>query len=207
MKLQLALDVLDADRALQLAEDVRPVVDILEIGTPLMKFAGISVLEKLRKAFPEKQILVDLKTMDVGDYEADFCFAHGADIVTVLGVADCETIRGSLSAAERHGGQVMVDLINHPDKARRACEAERMGAHFVGVHTGIDQQRQGVTPLQDLRTVRKASSIPVMVAGGITAETVSSIAEESPHTVVVGGGITGAPDPGAAARRIREAMG
>jgi 3-keto-L-gulonate-6-phosphate decarboxylase len=46
--------------------------------------------------------IVDLKTMDVGEYESDFCFEAGADIVTVLGIADIDTIKGSIKSAKKH---------------------------------------------------------------------------------------------------------
>ena len=43
----------------------------------------------------------DLKIMDAGEHEANLAFNAGADIVTVLGVAHDETIRGVVRAARR----------------------------------------------------------------------------------------------------------
>lgn len=207
MRLQLALDMLSSEAALNAAKAVEPYVDIIEIGTPLIKHEGLGVLHLLRRNFPQKTLLVDLKTMDVGQYEADFAFGAGADMVTVLGVADDATIAGAAASAAAHGKAAVVDLISVVDKPTRARRAQELGARFVAVHSGIDQQKQGQSPLTDLRAVREAVSIGVMVAGGIKLETLPQVVSLGPDIVVVGGAITGASDPAAAARAIRAAMG
>lgn len=207
MKLQLALDMLTTEDALRVATLAKDHVDIIEIGTPLIKHEGLKVLHALREAFPDKTILVDLKTMDVGRYEADFCFDNGADMVTVLGVADDATIKGALESARNHAKEVVVDLINVADKAARARAVQGFGAHYVGVHSGIDQQLQGQSPLDDLKAVQDAADgIGVVVAGGINLGSLPTVKALRPEIVVVGGAITGAPDPAKAAAAIRSEL-
>ena len=84
---QMALDSLDFDGTVALATLVAPHVDILEIGTPCIKHNGVKLLEVLRAKFPNNKILVDLKTMDAGFYEAEPFYKAGADICTVLGLS------------------------------------------------------------------------------------------------------------------------
>ena len=206
MKLQLALDVLETGEAIRLAQITSDSVDIIEIGTPLIKHEGLYVLTSLREQFPDKEILVDLKTMDVGEYESDFCFDNGADIVTVLGVADNETIKGSIKSAQKYNKKVMVDLINVFDKSKRAVEAEKLGCHFIGIHTGIDQQNKNQTPLNDLITISKVVNSPIVVAGGITLENIDLISVHKPEVVVVGSAITSSSDPAFTARKIKQRM-
>ena len=83
--IQMALDSLDFDATIALAEQVAPYVDILEIGTPCIKYNGLELVTALKAKFPEKLILVDLKTMDAGEYEAEPFYKAGDDICTVLG--------------------------------------------------------------------------------------------------------------------------
>lgn len=202
MKLQLALDVLKSNEAIDLATQTRDYIDIIEIGTPLIKHEGISLIKKMKELFPEKEILVDLKTMDVGAYEADFCFDAGADIVTVLGVADIDTIHGSIKSAQTHNKKVMVDFINVNNKVELAEQVKKLGANYVGIHSGIDQQNKGHSPLGDLKEVSQHVDIPLVVAGGININSLDDIAEASPSVVVVGGAITGAQNPQEAAQEI-----
>ena len=89
---QMALDSLDFDATVALAEAVAPHVDILEIGTPCIKHNGIKLLETLKAKFPNNLILVDLKTMDAGGYESEPFYKAGADICTVLGASGIATI-------------------------------------------------------------------------------------------------------------------
>ncbi len=206
MRLQVALDCKDAQTALGIAEKVAPYVDIIEAGTPLIKIEGIGIVTNLKKAHPDKIILADLKTMDVGKFEADFAIEAGADIVTVCGQAASGTIKGAIEGAKAAGKECMVDLINVSDKPGRAKQAVEWGADYVGVHSGIDQQNEGQGPLEDLKAVSSAVSIPIIVAGGIDVDTVGKLADVGPDVVVVGGAITGAADPAAAAKAIKEAL-
>ncbi|WP_300364742.1 3-hexulose-6-phosphate synthase [Hydrogenimonas sp.] len=202
MKLQLAIDVLTSEEALVLAQKTQKYIDIIEIGTPLIKHEGIRLVKLMKALFPEKTLLVDLKTMDVGEYEADFCFEAGADIVTVLGVADINTIKGAIKSAKRHGKKVLVDMINVADKVALAKEVKKLGADYVGIHSGIDQQNAGQSPLEDLKSVSKKVKIPLVVAGGINLDTIDKIKAQKPAVIVVGGAITGAKNPKKAAEAI-----
>lgn len=103
--IQLALDSLDFDQTMSLAEQTAPYVDIFEIGTPCIKFNGIELVKALKVKFPNQLILVDLKTMDAGEYEAAPFYAAGADICTVLGVSGLATIAGVIKAAKAHGAE------------------------------------------------------------------------------------------------------
>ena len=200
---QMALDSLDFDATVALATKVAPHVDILEIGTPCIKHNGIKLLETLRAKFPNNKILVDLKTMDAGFYEAEPFYKAGADICTVLGTADLGTIKGVIDVANKYGKEAQVDLINVEDKAKRTQEAVKLGAHIIGVHTGLDQQAAGQTPFTDLKLVTGlAQNLKVSVAGGIKPATVQQVVEAGASIVVAGAAIYGASDPAAAAAEI-----
>jgi 3-hexulose-6-phosphate synthase len=200
---QMALDSLDFDATVALAEKVAPHVDILEIGTPCIKHNGIKLLQTLRAKFPNNKILVDLKTMDAGEYEATPFYAAGADICTVLGTADLGTIKGVIKAANGYGKQAQVDLINVPDKAARTKEVAALGAHIIGVHTGLDQQAAGQTPFADLNLVKSLNlGVAISVAGGIKPATVKQVKDAGAGIIVAGAAIYGAADPAAAAAEI-----
>ena len=204
MQLQLALDVLHTDKALKLAELACEFVDLLEVGTPLLKHEGIAVVKAMRRRFPERRIVVDAKTMDAGACEADFCFAAGADMVTVLGVAGRATIDAVVSSAVRHGGKVMVDLIGVSNKERLAEETRELGVDYVIVHTGLDQQLAGSSVFTELDSfVKRRVRVPFAVAGGVTPDGMSALAAYQPDIVIVGAAITGADEPAQAAREMK----
>jgi 3-hexulose-6-phosphate synthase len=201
---QMALDSLDFDATMALAETVAPHVDILEIGTPCIKHNGIPLLKALRAKFPDNKILVDLKTMDAGEYEAEPFYAAGGDICTVLGAAGIATIKGVIAAAKKHGGECQVDMINVNDKAAFAKECVAAGAQIIGVHTGLDAQAAGHTPFADLADIAAAvgDSAKISVAGGVKADTAQQVKDAGASIIVAGAAIYGAADPAAAAAEI-----
>ncbi|MFT7227876.1 MAG: 3-hexulose-6-phosphate synthase [Methylophilaceae bacterium] len=200
---QMALDSQDFDATVALAAKVAPHVDILEIGTPCIKHNGIELLKTLRAKFPNNKILVDLKTMDAGFYEAEPFYAAGADICTVLGTADIGTIKGFIEVANKYGKMAQVDLINVTDKKARTLEVAKLGAHVIGVHTGLDQQAAGQTPFGDLAMITSLKTgAKVSVAGGVKANTAAQVVEAGADIVVAGAAIYGAADPAASAAEI-----
>lgn len=203
--IQLALDSLDVNQTLKLAGLTAPYVDIFEIGTPCIKHNGAGIVKELKRRFPNKLLLVDLKTMDAGEYEAAPFYAAGADICTVLGVSGLPTIAGVIKAANAHNAEVQVDLINVPDKIKCAREAAKLGAQIIGVHTGLDAQAAGQTPFADLQSVaRLGLPVRISVAGGINQATAPRVSRAGANIIVVGAAIYGAASPADAAREIRE---
>jgi 3-hexulose-6-phosphate synthase len=94
-------------------------------------------------------------------------------------------------------------MICVPDLPGRIRALEALGVQGLAVHTGVDQQAAGRTPLDDLRRMTAcAKKAKISVAGGIRPETVAEYAACGPEVVIVGGGILHAPDPVAAAAAI-----
>jgi 3-hexulose-6-phosphate synthase len=206
MKLQVAMDVLTVDEALELASQVAEHVDIIELGTPLVKNAGLSAVTAVKQAHPTKVVFADLKTMDAGELEAELAFKAGADLVSVLGSADDSTIAGAVKAARAHNKGVVVDLIGVQDKVTRAQEARQLGAKYVEFHAGLDEQAKPGYDLSVLLTAGELARVPFSVAGGVNATTIGSVQRAGADVAVAGGSIYGAPDPAEAARQLKAAI-
>lgn len=206
MRLQFAMDTLTTESALDLAAKAAPYVDILELGTPLIKSEGLAVITAVKAAHPDKTVFADLKTMDAGELEADIAFSAGADLVTVLGVAGDSTITGAVAAATKHGKGVVVDLIGVSDKAARAREVVALGAVFVEMHAGLDEQAEDGYSLDALLSAGKAAEVPFSVAGGVSADSVEAVQQAGADVAVAGSAIYSASDVAAAAAAIRSAI-
>jgi len=203
MKLQFAIDTLSTEKALELAAAAAEHVDILELGTPLIKSEGLSSIKALKDAHPDKIIFADLKTMDAGELEADIAFGAGADLVTVLGAADDSTISGAVKAARKHGKGVVVDLIGVADKAARAQQVIGLGAEFVEMHAGLDEQAKDGYSLDSLLQDGEASGVPFSVAGGVNADSIAAVQAAGATIAVAGSAIYSADNVGDAAAALR----
>jgi len=205
--LQVALDMMQLERALAIAADaVEGGVDWLEVGTPLIKSEGANAIRALKKAFPDNVVVADMKTMDTGALETEIASKAGADVVCILGAADDDTIKDAVRAARNYNCDVMVDLIGVADAVKRAKEAESFGAGLLCMHVGIDQQMQGGSPVDLVRQVAEAVTIPVAAAGGLNSETVAPAIENGAMVCIVGGAITKAEDVRAATSTIKAAI-
>lgn len=205
-KLQLALDAFPLPEALKLVRNLGDTIDIIEAGTPFLLKYGMQAVRELKKAAPQTKLLCDGKIMDAGAMEADAMFEAGADWITVLAVTDDETIKECVRSAAEHGGKVMADMICITNIQKRVQELEDLGVDCLAVHTGVDQQKKGRTPLEDLREIKENCSpdILVAVAGGITLENLEDYLLLEPDILIVGGGIAVQLDSYSAAVRMKD---
>ena len=206
--LQVALDIMQVSRVLPIARDaVEGGADWIEAGTPLIKSGGADVIRLLKTEFPDKKIIADMKTMDVGAFEVEIAAKAGADIVTVMGLADNSTVIEAVSAGRKYGTEIMVDMINVQDKVKRSKEVSDLGVAYICLHMGIDTQMKGeAPPLKILENIVKEVDIPVAVAGGITAENAGDYVKSGASVVIVGGGILKAKDVKAATVSVKKSM-
>ena len=205
MELQLAIDLLNKEDAAELANKVKDHVDIVEIGTPIVINEGLPAVQHLNDNIDSVKVLADLKIMDAADYEVSQAVKFGADIVTILGVAEDASIKAAVDEAHKHGKQLLVDMIAVQDLEKRAKDLDDLGADYIAVHTGYDLQAEGQSPLESLRKVKSViSNSKVAVAGGIKPDTIKDIIAENPDLIIVGGGIANADDPVEAAKQCRD---
>ncbi|MFH1358519.1 MAG: 3-hexulose-6-phosphate synthase [archaeon] len=204
MKLQLALDT-DLKTGLKLCKKVNKYIDIIELGTPLVKKHGLVALKKFKKF--KKPIVADLKTMDTGFFEAEMAFKHGADFSTVCGCADLATIKGAIKAGKKYKKKIYVDFINVKDIIKRTKQILKFKPDYICIHTGIDQQLKGESPFKNLKNISNLKNKPkIAVAGGINLKTIDKIKQYKPEIIIVGGAITNAKNPRQAAKELKEAL-
>jgi 3-hexulose-6-phosphate synthase / 6-phospho-3-hexuloisomerase len=205
--LQVALDLLELPRALQIAhEAVSGGADWIEAGTPLIKSEGVQAIRSLRDHFPDSTIVADMKIADTGTLEVEMAAKAGANIVCILADADNSVVAEGVRAARKYGIRLMADLINVPDPISRACQLESMGVDIICAHVGIDQQMTGKDSLSLLSQLSSHLHVPIAVAGGIDADQASEAVKLGADIVIVGGWIVRSADVKGSARKIRHAM-
>ncbi|MEM2154090.1 MAG: orotidine 5'-phosphate decarboxylase / HUMPS family protein [Nitrososphaeria archaeon] len=201
-KLQLALDLLESETALKIALETRDYVDILEAGTPLIKSAGISIVRFLKNIFPDKLILADMKTLDVGYIEVSIAASAGADIVSISGLAPNDVVKEAVRAASEKNVFLMADLLGVKSQVERAVELKNLGVNMLCAHTAIDQEKSGVDAKEKVEMVKRIveqTGLIVSAAGGITFDTADMMLKAGAKILVVGRAITSNPEPRKAA--------
>jgi 3-hexulose-6-phosphate synthase len=191
---QISLDLLSIEEAVATAEmALRAGVDWLEAGTPLIIAHGMHGVRALRERFGQTPIVADLKTMDGGYLEAEVMAKAGATHVVVMARAHEETVRCVVQAGRDFGIKVMGDNLGCDDMVAGARQLEDLGCDYVIHHIGYDERR-GIaargermpSPLDQLREVVAAVSVPVQAVGGLSLEQAVRAPEYGAPLVVLG---------------------
>ncbi|MEM0027192.1 MAG: orotidine 5'-phosphate decarboxylase / HUMPS family protein [Ignisphaera sp.] len=206
--LQVALDLIDLNAAIDVAiKSVNADVDIVEIGTPLVKSFGLHALREIRKIAREKIVLADLKTVDAMALEFNPYANEGANAVTILGIVEDDIIKDAVELCRSLGVDLVVDLIYVQNPIDRAFRLASYGVNIVNLHIGVDVQRKrGLSAKQLLREVEEISQsdILVSVAGGIKHADIDTFIQSGAKIIVMGSAITKSPDPYEATKKAVE---
>ena len=195
---QISLDLTDINEALATATLARRAgVDWLEAGTPFILAEGLHGVRALRERFPGVPIVADLKTMDGGYLEAEMMAKAGATHVVVMARAHAETVKCVVKAGADFGVGVMGDNMICEDMVAGAKWLEDLGCDYVIHHVGYDERR-GIaaaghrmpSPLDQLREVVAAVSIPVQAVGGLSLEQAIQCPQYGAPLVVLGAPLT-----------------
>lgn len=204
MKLQLALDRMTRDTCLSLVQETQEFVDIVEIGTGVIKEYGMAVIRELHSHFPNKLLLADMKTCDAGKHEATQAFEAGAQIVTAMAFSANKTIEEMLEVAEVFQGTVVIDLLGIQDSTR-VKELYALGVRHFCLHKGKDMQLANhLAKAEDFEMVQGLDDCIIYIAGGISREMVPLFKDTPIDILIVGSGITNAPVPAKAAQQLRQ---
>ena len=191
---QISLDLTDLQQAIETAQlAIDAGVDWLEAGTPLILAEGLHAIRGLRQRFPNTPIVADLKTMDGGYLEAEMMAKAGATHVVVMARAHEETIKCVVKAGADYGIGVMGDNLGFPNMVEGAKFLEDLGCGYVIHHIGYDERRgiaaagkKPPTPVDQLREIVQAVSVPVQAVGGLTIEQAISTPSYGAPLVVIG---------------------
>jgi 3-hexulose-6-phosphate synthase len=189
-------------------------VNIVEMGTPLLKNEGVSnVVPAFRREFPEALLLADMKTMDGGAFEARAVYAGGGNIIDFLALAGVDTAKAICAvrdefrrAAPELPRLAFADImVPHQGPATQAVEvARRMleaGVDAVGIHLQADARRANPALIEshDLGDAARAifervgDVAPVQVVGGLSVAQAKRLAQAGLRAFVISGNL-GEPD-------------
>ena len=218
LSFQISVDVGTMDLGLAVANaGIAGGVDIVEMGTPLLKTQGVAnVVPAFRKRFPDALLLADMKTMDGGAGEARSVFTGGGNVFDFLALAGVDTAKSICAVRDefRRAGPELPRLVfcdimvPHQGPAAQAGEvALRMveaGVDAVGIHLQSDARRANPKLIEEdylgdvARAVfeRVGKAAPVQVVGGLSIAQAKRLAKVGLRAFVISGNM-GLPDSNA----------
>lgn len=192
MKLQVAIDRVTLDKAIEIIKAVKDFADIVEIGTSLIKDYGLESVRKIRSAFPDIKILADIKTIDEADYEFRSAYSAGADILTVMGTASIDSVEICRNIAAELQKEYMIDLLEVSDDKKN--ELKKFKDAIFCVHLPVDKEGIGLRELVKESSKELIDCPRLAAAGGVNLKTLSIMKESGYEIAIVGSAITKAQD-------------
>ncbi len=189
-------------------------VNIVEMGTPLLKNEGVSnVVPAFRRAFPDALLLADMKTMDGGAFEARAVYTGGGNIVDFLALAGVDTAKAICAVRDefRRADPVLPRLafadilVPHqgpaaPGRRGRAAHARRRRRRRRHPPAGRRAARRPDADrehyLDDMARAifeRVGRAAPVQVVGGLNVAQAKGLAKAGLRAFVISGNL-GEPD-------------
>ncbi len=203
-RLIVALDVTDPKRAVDLAASVRPHVDAVKVGWPLVLAGGLDVLRTLAKS---GYVLCDFKIADIPNTNrliVEQAVDAGASGIICHGFVGEDSVRACVDASGGKDVFVVVEM-SHPGGVEyTAKHAEDLASLATRANaTGIIAPATRPERVRALRAIigRKQILAPgVGAQGGKASEAIAAGAD----AVIVGRAIYEAKDPGKAAGEIAD---
>ncbi|WP_159943335.1 MULTISPECIES: orotidine 5'-phosphate decarboxylase / HUMPS family protein [unclassified Nocardiopsis] len=200
---QIALDVHSLDRAVEIATaSAAAGVDFLEVGDPLIKRAGVTAIETIKRHAPETAVVAEMMSADWGRDQVELAAEAGADVVLLIGPASIASVSAAVGAARRLGVALTLDVTPEHLTPSWLRDMERTGVDGFVITTNIDLGVGGNHPLAAARTIRACSRLPVAVSGGFSTADDTLTTSNDWDIVIVGRSVADAVAPADMAQQL-----
>ena len=194
MKLQIAFDLTDLNKALAVAEKIEDQVDIFEIGSLLIYKYGETAVRTFKEKFPQKSLLVDAKIVDRSKDAVPLFAQAGAEWITIMAGAHRTTIHTGCTIAHDLGKKVMLDLLDASSPGQSALEAKSLGVDALIFHKpSVEEQHMIFMDRWDM--VRGNSPLPIFISAHVTRENISEVVDIKADGLIIGSAVVNAADP------------
>jgi 3-hexulose-6-phosphate synthase len=206
MKIQIALNRVDLEKkkAESIAEEAEDYIDIIEVGTSLIKDYGKKSVSFIRERFKNRTVLADVKTCDEGEYEFRAMFEAGADIATVMGNSPIETIEICYNVSREYNKDIMIDLME--TSKNKLAELKKFDDAIFFVHLPKDNKHVNLIDNFNKNSDLYRGIKRIAVGGNVREDILKDIVLINPEILVVGSAITKSSDIKLMARRFKELL-
>jgi orotidine-5'-phosphate decarboxylase len=203
-RLILALDVLDRDRALDLASVLKGKIDYVKVGYPLILAAGLEVVQEISSMAP---VIADLKIADIPNTNtliSEQVLSAGASGIIAHAFVGRDSLSACVNVARERGALAFaVTEMSHPSAVEFMAPVAE-GLARIAAECGVDGVVAPATRPERIRLIRSIVGERAIISPGVGAQGGSARAALAAGAdyLIVGRSITESPNPAASADAI-----
>lgn len=206
--LQIALDNLTIEEAINSAKKVRKYIDVIEVGTILIASEGKKAIKALKEEFPDKIIVADGKIADAGKVFGKMFFENGANYTTCICAAEVPTITETMKIANEYDpkNEVQIEMTSN-FTWEQVEQWKKAGVPQVVWHRSRDSQASGVKwGEKDIQAVKRLAEMgfKVTVTGGVALEDIKLFKDIPIYIFIAGRSLRDAANPELAAKEFKD---
>lgn len=195
MKLQIAFDLLDLDKCLEIAKTLENYADSFEIRSSLILKHGITVIEQFKSTFPDKELFVETQIVNHPHDIVPMCIKAGADSISVMAGTTQQIIHGASTLAAQKNKKVTLDLLDANSIGQAAMDAKRLGVNAILYHNIYDGQDEASFAMEEWDSLKGNTNLPIYITSNIDRNNIHFIISLQPDVIVIGKTITQTADP------------
>lgn len=205
--LQVALDSLDRRQAVDIAAALTEAeVPLLEVGDPLVKRYGASIIEEVKSTAPNTVIVSEMMSADWSRDQVELAAFYGADVVLLIGPASVLAVRAAVEAARRYGVALVIDVPHGRYSDMWVKSMEECGVDGFVLTGNIDLGTSGPFIGESAENLRRWTELPIGVSGGFDLPDILTALDYDLDILIVGRGVVDAIDPQSAALALMDQL-
>jgi len=171
--LQVALNSMDLEASIEIAKRaVSEGIEWIEVGHPLIKSEGLNAVREIKRIFPDKKILADMKLVHSA-IEIEAAAKVGADIILILGTTPDKIIEECVDKAHENNVGLMADITNISPPLEISKKLQKLGINYLCVD------------MENLKEISDSVQIPVAVFTGSDPEAASRAVEQGAAILIL----------------------
>jgi 3-hexulose-6-phosphate synthase len=205
MKLQVSFDMVDLNKALEIAQKVEQSIDIFELGSPLIYKNGLQAIKQFKNKFPQKKVFADVKMVDRVEKIIDVFAEEGTDYISILAGTSNHTIQNASKFAHKSDMKIALDLVDAYSMGQSAMDAQALDIDVIIFH-GPHDTTEITDILEEWQNIVGNTTLPVFMGGKVNRNNINKIIEFKPQGIIIGEAITKASDPAQEAAFFKSLM-
>jgi len=202
MKLQLAFDNSSKEEFYSIMEQVKDVIDVVELGW-LGNHLGAIFIKEVKEKYPDIPLVWDQKSATMFDCMPPV--EYGADYVSIA-FCNGAVARAAVDLAHPKGIKVVGDLVHSACDGQAVLKFVEAGCDEISLFPFMSYEDHDVMPLKVVNVMKERYGFQVSVYGKLTVDNMRPVLEQKPDIIVIGGAIVKAKNPREEALKIKALM-